>query len=84
MIQVSSDKYFLISMNWLYVFQSECALEPIVLTINMENLNIEATERSPKIAFDYENHVLEISGEAYPENNDDFYRPIFNSLQEYI
>ena len=50
----------------------------------MENLNIEATERSPKIAFDYENHVLEISGEAYPENNDDFYRPIFNSLQEYI
>ena len=50
----------------------------------MENLIIEQTERSPKVFFDYGNHELEISGESYPENNDEFYRPIFDSLQSYL
>ena len=50
----------------------------------MENLIIEQTERSPRVYFDYTNHVLELSGEAYPENNDEFYRPIFESLQAYF
>jgi len=50
----------------------------------MENLFIEKTERSPKVIFDYSNHELELSGEAYPENNDVFYRPIFDSLQSYL
>jgi len=50
----------------------------------MENLIIEQTERSPRVFFDYSNHELELSGEAYPENNDEFYRPIFESLQDYL
>ena len=50
----------------------------------MENLKIEQTERSPRVFFDYSNHELELSGEAYPENNDEFYRPIFESLQTYL
>ena len=50
----------------------------------MENLSIEQTERSPRVSFDYQNHELEISGESYPENNDEFYRPIFESLQTYL
>ena len=50
----------------------------------MENLSIKQTERSPKVVFDYANHELEISGESYPENNDEFYRPIFESLQSYL
>ena len=50
----------------------------------MENLSVEETERSPKVSFDYAKHELEFSGEAYPENNDEFYRPIFESLQNYL
>ena len=50
----------------------------------MKNLSIEKTERSPKVYFDYIKHEMEISGEAYPENNDEFYRPIFESLHAYL
>ena len=50
----------------------------------MKNLSIEQTERSPKVYFDYIKHEMEISGEAYPENNDEFYRPIFESLHAYL
>ena len=50
----------------------------------MENLEIESTERPPRIFFDYDNHHFEISGEAYPENSDEFFRPVMDALQEYI
>ena len=50
----------------------------------MENLEIESTERTPRIFFDYDNHHFEISGEAYPENSDEFFRPVMDALQEYI
>ena len=50
----------------------------------MENLEIESTERTPRIYFDYDNHHFEISGEAYPENSDEFFRPVMDALQEYI
>ena len=50
----------------------------------MEILQIEATERTPGIKFDYKNHTFEIIGEAYPENSDEFFRPIMDSLQEYV
>ena len=50
----------------------------------MEKLQIEATERTPGIKFDYQNHTFEIIGEAYPENSDEFFRPIMDSLQEYV
>jgi len=50
----------------------------------MENLEIESTERTPRIFFDYDNHHFEISGEAYPENSDEFFRPVMDALQAYI
>ena len=50
----------------------------------METLKIASTERTPEILFDYINHRFEISGEAYPENSDEFFRPIMEALQEYI
>ena len=50
----------------------------------MENLFIEGTERTPNIEFDYSKNKLVISGEAYPENNEEFYKPIFDSLQSYL
>ena len=42
----------------------------------METLEIESTERTPGIKFDYDHHYFEINGEAYPENSDEFFRPI--------
>ena len=50
----------------------------------METLKIESTERTPEIFFDYDSHHFEIRGEAYPENSDEFFRPIMEALQEYI
>ena len=40
----------------------------------METLEIESTERTPGIKFDYDHHYFEINGEAYPENSDEFFR----------
>ena len=50
----------------------------------METLEIESKERTPRIFFDYDNHHFEISGEAYPENSDEFFRPVMDALQAYI
>lgn len=50
----------------------------------MENLKIEATKYTPEISFDCENHLLEISGESYPENIAEFYAPIFSWMEEYF
>ena len=50
----------------------------------METLKIKSSERTPEIFFDYDNHKFEISGEAYPENTDEFFRPIMVALQDYI
>ncbi len=41
-------------------------------------LKIEATENSPKIAFDEEKKELIIEGESYPENSFSFYKPVFD------
>ena len=50
----------------------------------METLEIESTERTPGIKFDYDHHYFEINGEAYPENSDEFFMPVMDALQAYI
>lgn len=50
----------------------------------MENLKLEATKYTPEISFDCENHLLEITGESYPENIAEFYAPVFEWLEEYL
>jgi hypothetical protein len=49
----------------------------------MEPLFIEPTEFTPKIYFDPENSLFEISGFSRPENVIGFYRPILKWLEEY-
>jgi hypothetical protein len=51
--------------------------------MNMEPLYIEPTEFTPKVNFDPENSVFEISGFSRPENVIGFYRPILKWLEEY-
>lgn len=49
----------------------------------MEKLFIKETEDSPRIEFDYENKLFEISGRSLPENAIGFYEPVLNWLSTY-
>ena len=49
----------------------------------MEKLFIKETEDSPRIEFDYENKLFEISGRSLPENAIGFYEPVLNWLSQY-
>lgn len=50
----------------------------------MDNLRIEATNRSPAVAFDFAHDHLRIQGESYPEDVPAFYGPIFDALDRYL
>ena len=50
----------------------------------MKNLDIAATDRSPAVSFDFDNHLLKISGESYPEDVTEFYNPLFQDLDSYL
>ncbi len=50
----------------------------------MDNINVEAGERSPKIFCDWEKGSMEIIGESYPENVTEFYGPILSSMENYL
>lgn len=49
----------------------------------MEKLFIKECEDSPKIEFDSENKVFEISGRSLPENAIGFYEPLLQWLDQY-
>jgi hypothetical protein len=49
----------------------------------MEKLFIKETEDSPRIEFDYETKLFEISGRSLPENAIGFYEPVLNWLVQY-
>ena len=50
----------------------------------MENLTIEATERSPEIDFDFKNNIFSLQGESYPEDISEFYGPGSEPLEEHL
>ncbi len=50
----------------------------------MRNLKIAATDRSPEVDFDFEQHHLRLVGESYPENVAEFYRPVLQALDSYL
>uniref|UniRef100_E6QRA6 SiaC family regulatory phosphoprotein domain-containing protein n=1 Tax=mine drainage metagenome TaxID=410659 RepID=E6QRA6_9ZZZZ len=50
----------------------------------MNNFYIKATEDSPEVNFDFDNHILHIAGEAYPENAVKFFYPIITNLNNYL
>ena len=49
----------------------------------MDNLEISATETTPEIKFDFDSHYFLFGGESYPEDSDEFYRPILELIQKY-
>lgn len=50
---------------------------------NMENLLVEPTNKTPKIYFDANTGVMEISGRSIPENSVEFYKSALNWIDEY-
>lgn len=49
-----------------------------------KKLDIEPTSRTPAVVFDFAGNHLKISGESYPEDVTEFYRPVFDALDEYL
>jgi len=50
----------------------------------MDNLYIAATATSPEVDFRFDQHLLSLTGESYPENAAAFYTPILQQLHAYL
>jgi len=50
----------------------------------MNNIKVEATERSPEIDFNYAENNFAIRGESYPEDVSEFFGEIMKQFYEYI
>ncbi|WP_434682260.1 DUF1987 domain-containing protein (plasmid) [Pseudomonas sp. R1-18] len=50
----------------------------------MDNIYIEATATSPEIDFRFDQHLLSMKGESYPENAAAFYAPIVEQLRHFL
>ena len=50
----------------------------------IRSLLIEATEDTPKVFFNTQNGVFEISGRSFPEDASKFYVVVLSWMQEYI
>jgi hypothetical protein len=50
----------------------------------MDNFYIAATTTSPEVDFRFEQHLLAIRGESYPENAAAFYAPVIERLRTYL
>jgi len=50
----------------------------------MENIKIEATERSPEVDFDFGANVFVIKGESYPEDVTAFYGDVISKLESHL
>ena len=49
----------------------------------MDVLDIKATNDTPRVLFDPENEIFEISGRSLPEDVVTFYQPVIDWLEEY-
>ncbi|WP_296187104.1 DUF1987 domain-containing protein [Pseudomonas sp. UBA1879] len=50
----------------------------------MDNVYIAATATSPEIDFRFDQNLLSMKGESYPENAAAFYAPIVEQLRAYL
>ncbi|MDE1180093.1 DUF1987 domain-containing protein [Paraburkholderia sp.] len=50
----------------------------------MDNFYIAATTTSPEVDFRFDQNVLTLRGESYPENAAAFYAPIIEQLRAYL
>jgi hypothetical protein len=50
----------------------------------MNDILIARTIESPEVNFKFSSNVLTLTGEAYPENASEFFRPILLALEAYL
>jgi hypothetical protein len=50
----------------------------------MENFYLEETSKTPKLSFDRKTGKFLMSGRSIPENSIEFYRPLFEWLDDYV
>jgi hypothetical protein len=50
----------------------------------MEKIVIPRSKSSPEVIMDYDNGLMEIIGESYPENSLGFYKPVYDWLNKCI
>jgi len=50
----------------------------------MKLIDIQETEKTPKIFLDDEKHIFEMSGRSHPENIRDFYFPVIKVMEKYL
>ncbi|WP_017731673.1 DUF1987 domain-containing protein [Nafulsella turpanensis] len=50
----------------------------------MDRFFLEGTPKTPKLSFNGESGLFEISGRSIPENSIEFYRPVLDWLDQYI
>jgi hypothetical protein len=50
----------------------------------MENISIEPTDRSPRVAFDFQAGHLRLEGESFPEDSAAFFAPLLNAVRGFL
>lgn len=50
----------------------------------IENITIPGTRSSPAVECDAEKRVIQLTGESYPENTFEFYRPVVTWMEELL
>ncbi len=50
----------------------------------MENIKLDATERSPEVDFSFDTNTFTLRGESYPEDVNAFFGTLMGSLDEYL
>lgn len=50
----------------------------------MENFYLESTPKTPRLSFNNDNGIFEISGRSIPENSIEFYKPLLDWLDQYV
>jgi SiaC family regulatory phosphoprotein len=50
----------------------------------MWKFEIPATARTPAVTFDFAENRLKLTGESYPEDVTEFYKPVFGALDAYL
>lgn len=49
----------------------------------MGKINLEGTNKTPKIVFNEDDGLLELKGRSIPENSIEFYKPLVDALDQY-
>lgn len=50
----------------------------------MENFYLESTPKTPRLSFNNDNGIFEVSGRSIPENSIEFYKPLLDWLDNYV